>query len=68
MSRDARPPLRDVDDIWCWMNTWGDIDKHGYHGVEKKAYEQAMMDLLRRFAEIGVHNVPDEAWRRWTGH
>lgn len=63
-----RPSVRDIDDLWCWMNTWGNWDKHGYdwRAPESIGYRQCITDLMYALAEAGVDDVPDEAWARWT--
>lgn len=65
----ARPDVRDVDELWAWTNTWGDLyERHDGRSLEwKKGYEQAIGDLFKRLSEMGVGDCSDEAWNRFTG-
>lgn len=64
-----RVEVRNVDDLWAWMNTWGDLhETHEPADHEwRLGYEQAISDLMMRLREMGVENCSDEAWRRFTG-
>jgi hypothetical protein len=61
--------VRNIDDLWAWANTWGDLnEKHfGRKHEWRQGYEQAITDLFNRLREMGVENCSDEAWARFTG-
>ena len=67
----SSPDVASLDDLWAWMNTWGDLyDAHdGRHRSRdwRDGYQQAIRDLFNRLAEMGVENCSDESWRRFTG-
>ena len=66
-----RPAIRNVEDVWCWANTWGnerarDFSTRG----ERDAYRQCIRDVMVALAAAGIDfdAVPDEAWERWLRH
>jgi len=66
----TRASVRHLDDLWAWMNTWGDLhEKHdgGDSREWRRGYEQAISDLMFRLAEMDVTNCSNESWRRFTG-
>lgn len=70
MRTNKRPEIRNVEDFWCWINTWGDRYKHyRWPSEAARGYDQAMRDALRALEQAGVtfDQVTDEAWDRWTG-
>ena len=63
-----RPKIRNVEDFWCWLNTWGDEREHDFTGWECTAYRACIHDAMRALEAAGItyETVPDEAWTRWT--
>lgn len=72
-ARENRIEVRNVSDLWAWMNTWGELyERHegrlrDPHGPWVNAYRQCIADLLDRLAEMGVTDCSDESWKRFTG-
>ena len=68
---DDAATVRNADDVWAWMNTWGDLyERHEGRTRSRdfrEGYEQAIRDLMTRLREMGVENCSDEAWQRFTG-
>jgi len=76
-----RPQVETLDDLWCYLNIWGDLlGKHRDAGrtrspetrlstAWRKGYEQACRDAMDALEAAGVtwETVPDETWRKWSG-
>ena len=62
-----RPPIQSIDDVWCWMNTWGDLEQHDYtpRSGHWYGYRKAIKDMLAAFGAAGFA-ASQEAWDRWT--
>lgn len=60
------PEIRNVEDFWCWLNTWGDEHSHDLTRSEAVGYRKCISDAMNALARAGV-GFPDEAWSRWTG-
>lgn len=65
-----RPEIRNIDDVWCWMNTWGDLHERGYEAgtSERLGYVAAISDLYKVLKQAGISDVPNAAWDRWCSY
>jgi hypothetical protein len=64
------PPIRNIEDFWCWLNTGGNERSHSFSTRgERDAYHQAIGDAYSALEQAGVKfdTVPREAWNRWEG-
>jgi hypothetical protein len=65
-----RPEIRNIEDFWCWLNTWGDERKHDFSfgSPYDIGYRRCIHDAMKALEAAGVsfETVPDEAWERWT--
>lgn len=64
-----RPEIRNVEDFWCWLNTWGDLRERAFStDLERRGYERCIRDAMDALAKAGIgwDEVPQEAWDRWS--
>lgn len=70
-----RPRVESVEDIWCWANIWGDLNRHRKHAAPdklaeswEKGYAKAIGDLMLRLSEMGIEfEQAREKWPKWSG-
>lgn len=69
------PQVETLEDLWSWLNTWGDIEDHDRDAEPlklsshwRKGYEQAICDALHELENAGVTfaDVSKENWRKWS--
>lgn len=70
VEQQTDPEVRNVGDLWAWMNTWGDLyaaHREGGSSAWRGGYRTAIRDLMSRLEQMGVTDCSDEAWERFTG-
>lgn len=69
------PRVETLEDLWSWLNTWADLEKHKQEAEPMKlapgwreGYERAICDALHQLENAGVTfaDVSSENWRKWS--